>query len=170
MNCTELSDRMPTVALGHAVWSAEEKRHLEDCADCAAEWRVVRLAQGVTAARPDELDADRIAGRVLQRLAIEPAATNRSARWWYGGVGVAAAALLLVIALRRDRGDATAVTDFAPAGAMPVMGLDSLNEEQLRMVLESLDEPLETPTNPLMPSMLDLDDQQLERVIRSLGG
>lgn len=170
MTCTEVSDRMPTVALGHAAWSAEEKRHLDDCADCSAEWRVVRLAQKVTAARPDGLDVDRIAGRVLQRLAIEPAATSRSARWWYGGAGVAAAALLLVLALRRSPGDATAVIDLAPAGAIPVMGLDSLNEEQLRMVLESLDEPLETLTNPLMPSMLDLDDQQLERVIRSLEG
>ena len=43
-DCTRLSDRMPAVAHGLARWSPVDESHLAQCADCAAEWTIVREA------------------------------------------------------------------------------------------------------------------------------
>lgn len=169
MTCQFLSDRMPMVSLGQATWSDEEHRHLEGCSDCAAEWRVVEQASRITAATPPGFDPAHVSARVLHRLSTEPVRASRAPRGWLAAAGVAAAGLILALLLP-DRGGTAGPIDPEAGWTMPVMGLDSLNEEQLRLVLESIDEPLETPTQPMMPSMIDLDDQQLERLIRSLEG
>ena len=43
-SCTQLSDRMPEVALGLARWTADDERHLAGCADCRSEWAIVSTA------------------------------------------------------------------------------------------------------------------------------
>ena len=42
-----LSDRMPDVAAGRIRWSVPEQQHLVECADCAAEWRLVSTASAL---------------------------------------------------------------------------------------------------------------------------
>jgi hypothetical protein len=169
MSCDALSDRMPLVASGQAVWSEEERRHLEGCADCAAEWRLVEQAAGVGRVLPG-IDARGISTRVLHRLATEPVRPIRSGQWWLARAGVAAAAAATLLVVLRPGGSTTGQADLESAFEIPMTELDSLSHEQLRLVLESIEEPLETPMMNEIPSMLDLDDQQLERVLRSLEG
>lgn len=48
--------------------------------------------------------------------------------------------------------------------------LDALDEDQLQAVLEHLDAAAGSLDGGVEPRMGDLDDQQLERVLRSLEG
>lgn len=170
MTCEQLSDAMPLVVLGQKSWTDEERRHLQVCPDCSAEWRVVSLAAGTGRNVARDLDVERVSGRVLQRLAAEPVIHHRARRIWLGAAGIAAAALLLLIIKPGGRVEGPRVQPPVAAFEIPMMELDSLSHDQLRMVLESIDEPLGTPLNVELPSMMDLDDHQLERVLRSLEG
>lgn len=169
MTCQVLSDRMPLVALGQATWSDEQRRHLAQCADCSAEWRVVEQASRAVSTSPPGLDPELIGARVLHRLSTEPVPSQRSPRWWLAGAGIAAAAALALVVLKPG-GPGVATAPLQSALELPMAELDSLDNDQLRLVLESIDEPLETPTMNEAPSMLDLDDQQLERVLGTLEG
>jgi hypothetical protein len=165
MTCQRLSGRMPQVLRGQAAWSEEERSHLEACDECRAEWTIMSR---VAAMGTPELDLDAISGKVLHRLATEPLTRRRIQPWWLAGGIIAAAAVLLVILRPSQPG--TSVNLGESAFEIPMVELDSLSQEQLRLVLESIEEPLETPTVNEAPSMMDLDDQQLERVLRSLEG
>jgi hypothetical protein len=165
MTCQQMSDRMPQVLTGQSAWSAQERRHLESCGDCLAEWKIMSQ---VAAMGAPNLDLDAISGKVLHRLATEPVTRRRTGPLWLAGGVIAAAAILLVIL--RPAGPGTSVNRSESAFEIPMVELDSLSQEQLRLVLESIEEPLEMPTINEAPSMMDLDDQQLERVLRSLEG
>lgn len=168
MKCEAMSDRMPLVVTGESTWSEEEKRHFAACSDCRSEWNVVQAAYRVSRSAP-RLEPDRISAAVLHRLRTEPAAVRGSRTWWIAGAGIAAAAGLLAIFLGRQTPVPNAPTSHSEF-AIPISELDSLTHEQLRLVLEAIEEPLETPMTNEAPSLLDLDDQQLERVLRSLEG
>lgn len=166
MTCRKLSDRMPLVAAGQTNWTDAEQTHLERCPDCCAEWSVVELTASVTKLAPRP-DPERVSAKVLDRLAGEPPVPARTRLWWLvGGAAAAAAALSLAVLWPRES------QPIGPQAAfqIPMTELDSLTQEQLRLVLESIEEPLETPMMNEVPSMMDLDDQQLERVLRSLEG
>jgi hypothetical protein len=168
MTCERLSDRMPLVAANQSAWTDEERRHLATCADCSAEWRVVVSAAAMGRDVSRDMDLDLLGQKVIARLAAAPASRRRVSPLWYAAIGVAAGLLLLLGPWR------TATDPAEPPGQtafeIPMMELDSLNDDQLRMVLEAIDEPLATPTSTEVPSTLDLDDTQLERVLRSLEG
>ncbi|MEO8201254.1 MAG: hypothetical protein ABI679_12080 [Gemmatimonadota bacterium] len=170
MTCESLSDRMPEVALGGESFHPEELRHLETCAECAHEWRLVGQASKM--GQSIQLDGGGIAATVLHRLATEPAQSNSRRYAWFTVGGMAAAAALVLLVLRPGRVNHELPGTPPPSAAfqIPLVELDSLNGEQLQAVLESIDEPLETPSRIEAPSMLELDDQQLERVLRSLEG
>ena len=173
MSCERLSERIQVVARGDGIWADDERRHLAECPDCEAEWRVVTSALSASAGLPPGFDPERIAAGVLRRLATEPKDSSRSRTWWYAGgavAAVAAAAAVLSVIRTRDRDRRAPNAEPVAEWTIPVMGLDSLDEEQLRVVLESMDETLGTPTGPLLPSVLDLNDQELERVLRSMEG
>ena len=53
---------------------------------------------------------------------------------------------------------------------LPLAELDSLDVGQLQAVLDGLDSPVGEATPGEAPSFGDLDDSQLERVLRSLEG
>jgi hypothetical protein len=168
MTCHRLSDRMALVLAGPSAWTDDERRHLDGCPDCAAEWRLLARAAAIGRAGP-VLDPEAISARVLHRLATEPVVARRStAAWWLAGGVIAAAAVLLVILRPGDPGPGSNLRHSA--FEIPMVELDSLDHEQLRVVLQSIEEPLETPTLIEAPSMMELDDQQLERVLRSLEG
>ena len=167
MTCERLSDRMPAVAHGRDQWSRYDQDHLRTCADCSAEWSLVRrtveVGRGLDLVYPV-----RMGQQVLHRLATEPSFP----RWIrpLPVVGVAAAIVLLAILL--SPGDSVVpgiIKAEATVLEIPIE-LDSLTPDQLQTVLESIEDPLTGPSSVDLPSLMDLDDQQLERVIRSMEG
>jgi hypothetical protein len=166
MTCDAMSERLPAVAAGRAAWNEEEQRHLAECARCTAEWDLVRRTAALGASLP--MDAERISARVLGRLAAAPAPARP--RWPLLAAGVLTAAAALLLVLRSSGAGAGDPGIPATVLAIPINELDSLTNEQLRLVLDAIEEPLETPSTVEVPSMMELDDQQLERVLRSLEG
>lgn len=165
MNCQELSDRMPGVARGEGSWTEEERRHLASCAECRAEWEVVRSGAGI--AGGVAVDADALAARVLHRLRTEPVVKPFPARRWLVGVAAVAATVLLVskalTTAPRPRGPAAPPTAEL---AVDIPGLHALGEADLAEVLESMaPQWTDTPTIDT-PRLDDLDSRELEQVQR----
>jgi hypothetical protein len=157
---------MALVAHGRADWTGEEARHLQTCPSCAAEWRVVVAAAGLGAAAAQRLDASRLGTAVLRRLRAQR-------RWrrtaWLGMA--AAAAVGLVLWLDRPTDDRLATTTEARLEFhLPMVELESLDADQLQAVLDDLDGPLGATAAPDAPVLDDLEDQELEHVLRSLEG
>jgi hypothetical protein len=169
MNCERLSDRMPGVLAGRDHWSREDEEHLVVCADCRSEWQLLARGAALGAELPT-LDASRISAEVQRRLArAKRAERNRRLGWI--GLGLAAAAALVLVVARPD--------GQGPIGTGPVTGtrleipfieLDSLSAAQLEAVLETLEPPLGSNSTLDAPTLQDLDDHQLERLLRSLEG
>lgn len=57
-----------------------------------------------------------------------------------------------------------------PGLQLPLAELESLDEGQLTTVLEGLEAPLGAEATPEAPALGDLQDSELERVLRSLEG
>jgi hypothetical protein len=171
MTCERLSDRMPAVALGRERWTDEERRHLESCPDCRAEWEMVGRTQRLGRDIEKEIDSVRVSAGVLHRLATEPV-VRRPGRGWWIGIGTAAVAAGLFLMLRHPTVPPTAPSETLETGAFEIRltELDSLDASQLTTVLEWIDDPLEVPSTEDLPSLQELDQPQLERVLRSLEG
>ena len=129
--CTQLSDRMPDVALGRARWTPDEAWHLTRCEDCRAEWTVVSAASRLGSTLP-VADPGSIAARALDRIRSERARSRIHTRMLVS-VGLAAAAVvaLAVWAGRQERGAARGGGTLrapAPVAANPpaaAPGIDS---------------------------------------------
>jgi hypothetical protein len=170
-NCRQLSDRMPEVTQGTVRWTPAEERHLARCDDCRLEWdlvrRVARLGLDVDLGVDPAAVADRVLGRVR---AAETAMSRR--RVWAVGVLAAAASLVLVLwgKVPTVTPRAVAVTEESlavkpPAAtqpSLPVPELDGLNAEQLRMVMESLDQPFRADEVLESSGWGDLESRDLE--------
>src|SRR5512140_53321 len=166
--CTRLSDRMPLVAAGGDVWTAEELAHLETCADCAGEWALVRAGESLGRDSGYAPDPDRVASVVLGRLRADRIARNRSVRRATWAAGLAAAAIALSVWTGRPERRAAAVAAPIESAAL-VPELDSLDAGELKDVLDSFDAPLSERVMPVSPTLGDLSDQELERVLRAGG-
>jgi hypothetical protein len=163
MTCQELAERMPAVVRGSASWSAVEVEHLRVCADCRAEWALVRagaaVAQGVSP------DVEAMAARVVGRLRTEPMMRPRRPLRWVAAVAVAAAAVVLVVvpfATHRAPPVPPAPVPFS----VDVPGLDGLGDAELERVLETVEMPWTETSTADSPSLDDLNDQELARVAR----
>jgi hypothetical protein len=168
ISCEAMSERMPDVATGRASWSADEATHLQACPDCSSEWRIVQAAARLGDAAVAEVHPDRLSGLLRARLK----GARRADRWrrtgWVVGLAAAAAVTLVVWT---GRGHEPQGMTQAPASLLiPVAELDSLSTSQLEAVLDGFDAPLDEEPSPATPMLNDLDDQQLERVLRSLEG
>jgi hypothetical protein len=159
---------MADVAHGRSEWAADESAHLASCGSCAATWELVvagtRLGRGLEG----RLDTATIADRVVERL-VE---ARRADRWRRTGllVGLAAAAAL-VIAFWPGRSAAPhEIAHASQTLAVPLAELDGLDSGQLQAGLETLDAPLSSEASTAIPTLGDLDEQQMERVLRSLEG
>jgi hypothetical protein len=164
-DCGSITDKMALVAHRRAGWTGEETSHLESCPSCASEWRVVIAAGGLGAAAAQRLDPSRLSNEVLLRL--------KSGRRWrragWIGIVAAAAAIALVVWLDRPMGEpvaSVAQEEFH----MPLVELDNLDSDLLQAVLDDLEAPLGATAAPEVPVLGDLEDQELERVLRSLEG
>lgn len=126
-------------------------------------------ARRLGAAAAERLDVERVAAAVVERLRSEPAPAVRPAWMQPAWLRIAAAVLVLVgggLAVRQAASPAT------PHDAHFVTDdLSELSADQLRDVLDALDETLDLGSTTLPEADLeDLDAQQLRAVLRSLEG
>jgi hypothetical protein len=193
--CERLSDRIPDVALGRSVWTAEEQAHLESCADCRAEWDLVVAAGRLGAGLPPLSNPEVMTAVLAGRLAGERAAVKRRRSWL--AVGLAAAAVT-IIAVRIPRSPSGLPGSTLPAPTSPVAAvqsgpaqmpnpaapgpasvastpaiqlpeLDGLPDAELESILGSLDESFAVPA--LDGTGLDQpDDHQLEQALEAWEG
>jgi hypothetical protein len=171
IDCNVMTDRMVPVAHGRAAWTDEEEAHLARCPDCAAGWRLVAAARQHGDSATRRLESARVSREVLARLDRE-----RGHRRWrrMGLIGSLAAAALVTLVVWTDQnrshpvqggGDVT-----AQAFQLPLAELESLDAGELTTVLEGLEAPLGAEATPEAPGLGDLQDTELERVLRSLEG
>jgi hypothetical protein len=162
--CTELSDRMPLVALGKAGWTAEEARHLSGCRSCQAEWDLLGLAIRLGETGP-ELQRSQVAEAVLRRLDRERVVRLRKKTWGFAGLAAAAALAALVWS-----GQPATRPVFLPSGPsvarlqIPLPELDSLPSAELDSVLKTMDEPVGNGSAG-ESGLGDLDSTELQNVL-----
>jgi hypothetical protein len=176
--CTRLSDRMPGVARGESAWTADEASHLADCSDCAAEWRLVRLAGQLGDSSTWTADLEALSEAVLARLRDTRTRQARTQRWRRSAMAIAAAAAVVVLirgignsAARRLGDSAVQGPDGAATTDALLPGLDSLSEGALNMVLEGLGgSPLEDEMDLSPPDLESLDSTGLAMVLNRLEG
>lgn len=168
MSCPRLSDRMVQVLAGRSRWSEEESNHLARCPDCGAEWRLLTRA-GAIGDRISTPDAGQVTAAVLRRVAADRQQSRSSRRRWMIGIAAAVAASLLLVS-RLTEAPVAPATPLVQRLEIPFLELDSLSADQLQAVLETLEPPLGSESTLDAPTLQDLDDTQLERLLRSLEG
>jgi predicted anti-sigma-YlaC factor YlaD len=179
--CERLSDRMPAVAAGRISWTVEDVAHLDACADCRAEWRLVAAVQRIGPGAASGGDPEGTAAAVLTRVreaehADRRRATTRRALVW-GGLAAAAALMLAVLfggPARRAPEVATSpasTTSASVAFHLSLPELDGAAPDELQAVLDGLEVPLgESSTLDGEFSGDDVSQQDMERVLRAWEG
>jgi anti-sigma factor RsiW len=174
--CDALKERIPLVAGEEGAWTPEEAAHLGECLECSAEWRLVQCARTLGARSAGGLDHGRLTARVLAEVAVRRRRERWTRRAWLTGLAAAAAVIIVVWTGRQRTASIAAGPDSLPAVAMntefylPLAELEPLDSEQLQAVLDGLDAPVGEVAPGPAPSFGELDDTQLERVLRSLEG
>jgi hypothetical protein len=169
--CELMTDRMVPVAHGRSEWTAEQRAHIATCPACRAEWDLVATARRL-GSPAGALDARSVGRAVVGRLARERRMRPWKRAGWIGALA-AAAAIAIVVYRQAVPGGTTPGKRLAAAGAefrLPLAELDSLNAGELTTVLEQMDAPLGASASPELPGLGDLQDTELERVLRSLEG
>ena len=162
--CDRLSDRMPAVALGRAIWSSEDERHLAGCPDCRTEWDLVRQTARLGAGLP-RLDHTAIVSGLRRDLAERPVERPRRWGWaWTSGLAAAGVAGLIWAGTQSSDGGPGAI---AAGGATPP---ESLTDAQADSLLQSDDEPLAGWSMLESPGLGDLNEDELEQVLRTWEG
>ena len=163
--CDRLSDRMPAVALGRGRWSSEDETHLAACDDCRTEWELVRVGSRLGEGRP-RLDHAGLASELRRQLAERPVEPPRRPGWVWGS-GLAAAGLAALIWAGVERGEAPPAA-IAAGDTGVVTG--SLTDAQADSLLQSVDEPLAGWSMLESPGLGDLNEDELEQVLRTWEG
>jgi hypothetical protein len=177
VECELLSEKMPAVAHGDQSWTREEAAHLTSCFECAAEWRLIQRAARLGESAALTIDPASLSAAVGSQVARRA----RRDRWARGAwmTGLAAAAAIAVMVFTGRGGQAGSLAVGSDSGAavgvdlsfhLPLSELESLDSDQLQTVLDGLDGPVSEVEPGPAPSFGDLDDNQLERVLRSLEG
>jgi hypothetical protein len=142
-DCTQLSERIPVVALGQSGWTSEEAAHLRACSSCRQEWDLVRRANHLGQSLLSSLDGPGTAKAVLQRL--EYARTQRSRHRAWGLATLAAAAALIAVVWSGSEVGPRPATPAQPLAArleIILPELDSLQPAELDSVLQTMDQTL----------------------------
>ncbi|HWA14910.1 MAG TPA: hypothetical protein VG817_00655 [Gemmatimonadales bacterium] len=176
IDCGVLQDRMPDVASGAAVWTEVEAAHLAGCDSCAREWRIVRAARRLGGSAARRVNSEVLAANVIAGVRRQQKRSLWVRVGWVSGLA-AAAILVTVLRVPPPRSSlaqlgATGRAAEPPvvASALPLAELDALDSDQLEAVLEQLDATAGSFDGGLEARIGDLDDQQLESVLRSLEG
>ncbi|MES2305909.1 MAG: hypothetical protein V4558_10385 [Gemmatimonadota bacterium] len=167
-DCDELLDRMAEVAHRRSAWSPSEASHLASCADCAASWRVIDTGTSLHSGL--SVDAAAISRSLLARVRATPEARPRRLPWRSGlGLLAAAASVALLFGSGRPRPRAPTIPPVPEASAI-LPELDRLSEAELERVLSDGDLPDESVSPMRLPRLGDLNEMQLELVLRDLEG
>lgn len=114
-----------------------------------------------------DLDHERVARIVLERLASEPVRRVRPlALRVFVGVAAVAAALLLFVRLP----PAPTAPSLPAVPVTMLHELDDLTASELEVLLETLPPSADAAAHPDPASLDELDAQSLERLLRSLEG
>lgn len=170
-DCSWLSDRMPSVALRQAEWTADEWRHLSECSSCGKEWELVQAGIRLGSTSPRLRDPDALTRIVLQRL------TQHQARvaprfWAMSGFATAAAVAAAVWLGGRE----TPSVEPQAGGAVvvglqiPLPELESLQATELESVLQSMDDPVSDEEASDDTGLVDLDSDELQQVLDTWEG
>jgi hypothetical protein len=164
-DCHHLSDRIPAVALGRDRWTTEDEAHLARCADCRAEWDLVRAAGRIGGGLPSLADHSDLAAAVLRRVADAPATKPRGrALRWAGGLAAAAAVVLAVWT-------GTVPEPPAPTSTAGVeSSVEPLSTAQVDSLLDVEEAPLAGWSMLETPTLGDLNEDELERLLRTWEG
>lgn len=175
MICEALSDRMPAVARGHALWDAEEASHLSSCADCQAEWALVApIAR--RSATPPVMDLDRMVAAVVRESRRDPAvipitSSTRRRRVVQGLIGLAAAAAVTLAVYTPKATPATDDVTLVPTRVKTAIPeLDALLEDELKVVLATIEDPSTELTPGPLPRLGDLTEAELQQLLESVEG
>lgn len=165
-------DRLTDLATRAEAWGPEAAAHLESCAECRLELKVIRVARGIGAIGIPPLDARRVMMGVRSRLAKDPAGSGSRALRHPGGwlVGLAAAAAVLL---------AVRMTVFPPRGGLQpgvspdveistLHELDDLSAPELEAVLQAIPPSTAALGHGEIAPLGELSASDLERVLRSM--
>lgn len=180
-NCDEWLDRMPGLAAGSRDLTPEFSAHLEGCAECRANWQVIQAGARVGARAAATIDPERMARTVVARLADARAADQRRRYWTWGTLLAAAAALTLVVYTGKHdltshqaaQGQVQPVetqTASTTEFAVPVSGLEDLDDGQLQTLYDQLDGALSAQGSVGAPHLEELSPDEMEQVLNSLEG
>jgi hypothetical protein len=139
--CTWLSDRMPSVALGRTEWTADEIQHLSGCSACRLEWELLQATSRLGDRAAAELDAPSITRALQNRLGRSTERQRKRKAWGFAGLAAAAA---LAGVLWSGRGDSPLHAPSAPVVAglqIPLPELEELQPAELDSVLRGMDLP-----------------------------
>lgn len=159
------TDRIGEPADGTA-WTNAELAHLAACADCRFERELIGAARRLGTAQLAGFDPIRVVAGLRHRLDSEPAsaparAFRHPARWLAGLAAAAILAVAVLTGLPRDR-------PVVPVVVSVLHELDGLSEPQLEQVLRSIPPASEEFDHDEMAPLADLDEDDLEQVLRSL--
>ncbi|HTK56721.1 MAG TPA: hypothetical protein VL295_07845 [Gemmatimonadales bacterium] len=160
----QLRDRMPEVARGSAVWTADEAAHLAGCAECRDELALITSALRIGTGIEGSFDASAAARAVMHRLKEEPVVAPSR----YRPLILLATAAVLALVYARP-GTPPSAVPLAADGRI-IAELDSLSGEELMLLAEGLDVPLSEAPVGEQGSLTDLDSTQLTRLLRAMEG
>jgi hypothetical protein len=164
-DCRRLSDRIPAVALGRDRWTAEDEVHLAHCDDCRSEWELVRAAGRIGEHLPPLADRADLAAAVLRRVTEDPVpAPRRRTLRWAGGLAAAAAVTLAVWT------GGTLGREGEAAGTAGAAAVEPLSTAQVDSLLEADEVPLAGWSMLETPTLGDLNEDELERLLRTWEG
>jgi hypothetical protein len=135
--------------------------------------RLREIAQRLGTGAADRLDVEQTAQAVVRRLAEEPRGVR--AMWRPTWLSLAAALVLLLGAslLWRPRAHQPTVALGGPgisASVSAALDVNDLSADQLREVLNTLDEPTDEDAATLEPGVEDLSAPELRALLSSLEG
>jgi hypothetical protein len=170
-DCSWLSDRMPSVALRQAEWTADELMHLTECSSCQKEWQLVQAGIRLGNTTPWLRDPDALTRIVLQRL------TRNQARiaprfWAVSGLATAAAVAAAVWLGGRDIPSAEPQEAGAVVAGlhMPLPELESLQPAELESVLQTMDDSMSDDEASGDMGLVDLNSDELQQVLDTWEG
>ncbi len=163
INCDEVSDRMPVVVSGRAAWSSVEAAHLAECADCAAEWRLVRAGYRLHAGLAP--DSEIVVQQVLARLrAAATVVPLRRLPWRNFGLGLAAAASIALAVWVPSRRHETVAVNLPSRIGPKLPTLSSVTTEQLDRISLASEHRVLASDPGSVPHLGDLTEGDLEQL------